>query len=272
MPLPGGWFENGRCRRDFAFRTVTGSLELALTEAGENAPSWPASVTSALTLVLEHLGGRKPARENVAALCTADRRFLLRRLQIHLGQGQAWRRAACSSCAESFDFFLDVSSLPVKAAGPGYPFATVRLGKENHRFRLPIGSDQEAIASMEDEVEARWELLRRCWVPAPGRGKAEWQTIRKGGASAFERIEAALESVSPIVLSEVEAACPACGHKNLVDVDAGKAHWAGSGDLLREVHQLAFHYHWSEEDILDLGRPRRHSYLALIDQARGMAR
>ncbi|MCK7500249.1 MAG: hypothetical protein MZW92_65580 [Comamonadaceae bacterium] len=37
------------------------------------------------------------------------------------------------------------------------------------------------------------------------------------------------------------------------------------------VHRLAWHYHWSEAEILALPRGRRAHYLALIDAARGMS-
>ena len=40
--------------------------------------------------------------------------------------------------------------------------------------------------------------------------------------------------------------------------------------LLAEVHRLAWHYHWSEAEILALPRHRRQQYLRLIDAARGM--
>jgi hypothetical protein len=34
--------------------------------------------------------------------------------------------------------------------------------------------------------------------------------------------------------------------------------------LYEEVHHLAFHYHWSERDILDMSRAKRRRYLALL--------
>jgi hypothetical protein len=37
-----------------------------------------------------------------------------------------------------------------------------------------------------------------------------------------------------------------------------------AGQLLREVHALALHYHWSEADILSLTRERRRSHLSLL--------
>jgi hypothetical protein len=37
-----------------------------------------------------------------------------------------------------------------------------------------------------------------------------------------------------------------------------------SGGLYEEVHHLAFHYHWSEREILDMPRAKRRRYLALL--------
>jgi hypothetical protein len=42
---------------------------------------------------------------------------------------------------------------------------------------------------------------------------------------------------------------------------------AGAGDVLfREVHRLAFHYHWREADILALPGEKRRRYLNLVDE------
>ena len=40
-----------------------------------------------------------------------------------------------------------------------------------------------------------------------------------------------------------------------------------SRQLLREVHTLAFYYHWSESEILGLRRTRRREYLELLSEA-----
>ncbi|HEX7048849.1 MAG TPA: hypothetical protein VF188_01455 [Longimicrobiales bacterium] len=36
--------------------------------------------------------------------------------------------------------------------------------------------------------------------------------------------------------------------------------------LYREVHHLAFHYHWSEAEILAMTRSKRQRYLSLLAQ------
>ena len=37
-----------------------------------------------------------------------------------------------------------------------------------------------------------------------------------------------------------------------------------AGGLYEEVHDLAYHYHWREQDILELPRAKRRRYLALL--------
>lgn len=38
----------------------------------------------------------------------------------------------------------------------------------------------------------------------------------------------------------------------------------GVDQLFEEVHHLAYHYHWAEQEILAMPRPRRRRYLALL--------
>ena len=43
------------------------------------------------------------------------------------------------------------------------------------------------------------------------------------------------------------------------------AEWmTGVGGLYEEIHYLAYHYHWTERDILEMSRAKRRRYLALL--------
>ena len=89
-------------------------------------------------------------------------------------------------------------------------------------------------------------------------------------APAIAALDAALEAVAPADVLLVEADCPECGHANAVDVDPYRTLALGSDEILREVHEIATHYHWGEAEILGLPRgPRRH-YLRLIAAERGL--
>jgi hypothetical protein len=38
-----------------------------------------------------------------------------------------------------------------------------------------------------------------------------------------------------------------------------------SGDMLyREIHYLAYHYHWSEREIMDMTRDKRRKYIEVL--------
>ena len=65
------------------------------------------------------------------------------------------------------------------------------------------------------------------------------------------------------------AVVTALGEQNMPHVIAVGTRSPAS--LLADVHRLAWHYHWSEAEILALPRGRRAHYLALIDAARGMS-
>lgn len=277
MELPGGIMRDGVRRREFAFRPLTGAVELALDEAAEADVPLPARVTAVLSATMEHVGGEDPLPATVAGLSVADRQYLMGRLALGLGRGDTWLTVACDRCGERFDFAVNYGELPVKAAGEGYPFATVETSLGPCRFRVPTGIDQEFLAGIDNDAEALRVLVSCCLTDFPGQ-KGKGMCPRDDGAGTFSpddvaRIEAALEAVAPEMAVSVQAACPDCGSLHLIDVDPyGVLHQYAGGSLLQEIHTIAATYHWGEAEILALPRERRRRYLELIDRARGMAR
>ena len=270
MQLPGGLIEMGVRRRDFAFRPLSGALELALAEIGEcgecgdDALNTPQAVTRALALALDRLAGDAASAERVARLCVADRQFLMRALDVHLGHGERWLDAQCARCGARFDFYLDFSQLPVVEAGATFPHATLEIDGRARRYRLPTGADQEALAAQPEATARAW-LIRALADDASGDAPAI-----DPDAQAIAALDAALEAVAPAVVLAVEAACPECGQANTVDLDPYRALAQASDEILRQVHEIATHYHWGEAEILGLPRRRRLHYLQLIASARGL--
>jgi len=76
--------------------------------------------------------------------------------------------------------------------------------------------------------------------------------------------------VSPWVVTELAASCPACGGTHPVALDPYVIMRRSASELYDEVHTLAWYYHWSEAEILVLPRARRQLYLSRVDRARGM--
>lgn len=268
MQLPGGLIETGVRRRDFAFRPLSGALELALAEIGESGEvlTTPQAVTRALALALDRLAGDAPSTARVARLCVADRQFLMRALDAHLahpGPGERWFDAQCARCGARFDFQLDVAQLPVVEAGATFPYTTLEIDGRTRRFRLPTGADQEVLATLP-------EATARVWLARALADEAYDEPADDLDVPAIAALDAALEAVAPAVVLAVEAACPECGHANVVDIDPYRVLTRESDDILREVHEIATHYHWGEAEILGLPLRRRRHYLRLIANARGL--
>jgi hypothetical protein len=72
----------------------------------------------------------------------------------------------------------------------------------------------------------------------------------------------------PQIKLELEADCPGCGHEFTIPFDISDFFFRElrtTIDLLyREVHFLAYHYHWSEREILEMSREKRHKYIEIL--------
>lgn len=273
MQLPGGLWHNGERRRQFAFKRLTGEVELAFVEIASSKGSRPDQVTAALSATIEHVGGEMPTPSRVEALCVADRQFLMRRLAVFLGMENIWLTACCGRCGERFDFFIKQSELPVKEAGESFPFATVETSAGLCRMRVPNGADQVAIATIEDSAFALQTLVHRCIVAFPdtySEAGGRESLARDFTTDDFRRVEGALDEVAAEVATTVQASCPECERANVIEIDPYMCLQHGQTDLFSEIHILASTYHWSEAEILTLDRSRRQRYLKFIDSARGL--
>ena len=273
MQLPGGLRQNSTLHRDFAFRPVTGEIELAIAEIGGSDYPLPEKVTAVLATALHHVGNQEPSCAIVQSLAVADRQFLMRRLSVCLGMGEIWLTAACVECGKHFDFFINQSKLPVKEAGKGFPFVNTQISAGRCRLRVPNGGDQVAIAAAENCEDTMQLLARRCMVHLPDNHTDREEPGDDGITISPDDvllIEIAIEEVAPEVSTRVQAACPECNRENIVDVDPYMCLGQDRTQLFSEIHTLASTYHWSEAEILSLPKSRRQRYLKLIDRSRGM--
>ncbi len=265
MELLGGIYRDGRLQREFSFRLVTGAVEMAVGES--RAESWPDRVTDALWAALDQLGGESPNRAQVHDMCVGDRQYMTRQLAAHLGRDRIWLTRTCTGCGESYDFDIEQSRLPYKPAGSGYPFAEVEVSQGRCRLRMPTGADQVALAGLPPLADPRRALARRLVVESD---PEDWD-VDALGADDLAAIETAVEEVAPEVSTRARLSCPHCGQAGIGEIDPYVCLTGGLGDLYGEIHALASHYHWSEAEILGLPVDRRHTYLHLIDRARGMS-
>jgi hypothetical protein len=261
MLLPGGLLRGGELRRRVRLREPDGVLELLIAEAPRRVGSFHEGVSRVLGALVDDLDGESFGYEAAQDLCVADRQFLMHRATTMLGMAHHWVSTSCVECSTRFELEVDFEALPVGEAGPGFPFVTVETEAGPLELRVPTGLDEVAIGTVGDGAAERG-LLRCCLV----RGKLPDAL----SASDLARIEAALDEVSPWVVTELAGSCPACGATHPVALDPYVIMRRSASELYDEVHTLAWYYHWSEAEILALPRARRQLYLSRVDRARGM--
>lgn len=163
-------------------------------------------------------------------------------------------------CAQAFAFSLPLAVLADQADRALIPVA---LGPGRKLvLRRPTGADLRT-----------WRT-RAAGPPQDTMRAMLADLVVDGAAEADDTgaVSRALAEADPLVAFEVDAECPACGARNTVSLDLEEYALARlrrrRQALLREVHQLASHYGWSERQILALPPARRGDYLAMIGDAR----
>jgi hypothetical protein len=122
---------------------------------------------------------------------------------------------------------------------------------------------------MHNESSALNALLARC-LQSVGDAPVTPELIERLSPAARLEIEREIERVAPGLELTLEVKCSECGRAFGVPFDVqdfllGEAR--GSRDLLmREIHYLAYHYHWSEAEILSMPRDRRRGYIEILGE------
>jgi hypothetical protein len=264
IPLRQGW------RRDVALRPLSGHDEMFLAEEG--AALAPAARASALLVrCLDRLGPCTAVTlDNVRALTIGDRDALLLHLRrLTLGDRMILELICPDpGCGERMDLDLRVSELLVPPyAQPAETHETI-LGpceaSYRVRFRLPTAGDQElAAACVADEAAAGMSILRRCVLAVDeSPSGVEIGELPTSIAADLSARMAALDPQAELLLN---LTCPDCGVSFRSELDIADYLFTELADrrrdLYRQVHRLAFHYHWSEDAILGMSQSRRLLYL-----------
>lgn len=272
--LPGGSWVNDTCRRDAEIRELTGEDEIFLMEevASLSLARW---TTEVLTQCLTRLGRGEPVtRETVRALTAGDREALLLHLRrLTMGDRlQGLLSCPAPACGQRLDFEVKVSELLVEPGGEraAHHELVVQQGGTRYvvRFRLPCGADQEAAAALArtDPAAAAELLLRRCVESLDG----EQACPPELPAWLIDTVSARMAELDAQAELTLNIRCSLCGGTFAVVFDAASFLFqellAGMRDLYREVHLLAYHYHWSPSEILALSPRRRRRYLRLLEE------
>jgi hypothetical protein len=128
-----------------------------------------------------------------------------------------------------------------------------QLVGERAKFRLPSG---RVLMVIDQQRFAERELLRQCVEPANVRSNVR------------ERIERAMQAMAPPLSRTLMGECPECHSQISIYFNVQsfvlrelRDHAAG---IYQDIHLLALHYKWLEEDILALPRNRRMRYAEMV--------
>jgi hypothetical protein len=221
----------------------------------------------------------------IRALTVGDRQYCLMVLrQLTFGDRvQATLPCPWPSCGKGVDIDFNLSSIPLTACDSALHFcvslpclveySVVTASDQTNtvvEFRLPNGGDQEALCAIDDDSETQLmlHLLSRCIkhfgdVTAPS---VEW--LRSVPAALLMSLEQEMEARASHLALTMDVNCPECKRDFVAPFELQDFFFSelkvGIDVLFREVHYLAFHYHWSERDILSMTRDRRRRYIETL--------
>ena len=276
IKLPGGFWLEGTCYQEAGLRSLNGDDEVFLLETGELL--LPAQRTTALLArCLTRLGPLKPvSTETAASLTAGDREALL----LHLRRLTLGERLQCvlscpdPDCGEKMDLDLRVSDLllpPYTHTREWYE-TTIKENGSNYsvRFRLPTGAHQEEAAALahSDPQAAVDLLLHRCVERV---ATEDDQPVENPPPVVIDQLPTVMSELDPQAELMLNLACPVCEHVFLALFDTATYLFqeldGRARHLYKEVHLLAFYYHWSEAEIMGMTVRKRRLYLDLLTEA-----
>jgi hypothetical protein len=215
-------------------------------------------------------------------LLVADRQFILLKLREATFGEHVRGSIPCPwpECGKRVGVSFSTRDIPVTASVDKGPVYTLTLSPEampdsnesdrTVAFRLPTGADQELISPLlqENEAVALSGLLTRCLRRIGMETSVDGACVSELSPLARLEIEQEMERVAPRVDLLMDAVCVECGRELTTSFDLQHFFFGelqANVDLLyREVHYLAFHYHWAEREIMDMPRDRRRRYISVL--------
>ena len=212
-----------------------------------------------------------------------DREFLLIKLrETAFGSGvQCVVRCPDASCGKRMDLDFDTAEFDFESKPVGRRYFSLKFESLTGEacsapepieieFRLPTGGDQDLLADVfaADRDQAVNELMAGCIRRIGDNFNVNAETIETLPSIVRETIESNMQELSPHVEIELAAQCPECEFQFESVFDLPAFFMAelrrNLSELEREVHLLAWHYHWPEHEIMTMPRKRRRRYVSFL--------
>jgi hypothetical protein len=278
----GGRGGKGKWIRKVTIRRFTGRDEQLLSELPAGMP-----LHSKVVMLLERITTFDDSIHFqhgalIKKLSLGDRTFILlsaRKLMIGGGSRSGsngddgdtlWCTTKCPSCSSTMSLNLSVSSLQERqqqAAArlkPSRDYAVAACG-----FKMRV---RPLTAEDQDMIVRRRASTRDAVVQGMARASivhAKPLLPEKLPESLLEAIGRWIEEADPLSDIVLSLSCPECSYTFSASFPVEEFVLRELGidgqQLEREVHWLAFHYHWSENEILSLSTAKRKRYVELVN-------
>ncbi len=212
-----------------------------------------------LDRIIQNHPGNESAVSASGSISIADRDQILLAVYLNTYGTKVETTATCSLCNCPFDIGFSLTELAdelvhvnpagLNEADPSFPFKT----SNGMKFRLPAGEDELAVMGMNPEAAER-ALFKRC-MPV------DTTTFNA------DIIQKAMQKVAPLLDTEFETQCPECSGKQAFHFNLQQYLLTSlineRDKLVAEIHLLAKSYGWGLNEILELPRNVRNSYVSL---------
>ncbi len=254
----------GEWIRKATIRSLTGLDEQVLLDLPASIPTYSKAV-----MLLERITtfeGTEEAGIVLKKMTLGDRVCLLLNVRKLMKGDIISCTIDCPKCKRSMSADISINELlKTKCPEPENDNYELIDGGFSLRIRPLTAEDQNLFLSkiLVDE-SLKQNLARACIVQS----KPNLPAILSEGL--LEVIGSRLGEVDPLSDISLNLLCPECNHTFQASFDAeeyilGEIASNSYRDLEREVHWIAFHYHWSEKEILSIPTTKRKRYVELVN-------
>jgi hypothetical protein len=235
-------------------KPATGAEDMLLLEGSRD------TVSLSIALLRRLVHNADGSEFDPADLIVTDLEALLLELRRSLYGDVIASRGRCSSdgCDTPIDVSFRIGEY-LAHHGSRVPANVERLEAEPAWFQLR-GSDQQF------RLVTAGDLAAAMRSPQPELELAK-RTIRSASQTSGSRVQKAMQALAPSLSGEIAGQCPECGATVSFWFDVQsyvqRELRYDAEFLCDDVHQLASHYHWTEDAILALPRWRRLQYVEM---------
>jgi len=281
--LPHGYIDlDGSSHKQVVLRALGGYEEELLTSSQQVSAK---QVSRVLARCIVKLGDVVSVSESIARnLLIVDRLFLLLKLRLITFGDFIQSVVHCpeSDCNQKIDIDFNISDIQFADINNPREIYQLQLSENSVLqceiddprvdFRLPNGGDQELVSSRlnNNSAEVVSFLLSRCIKKFAGQDGISLDQVKTLPALTRLEIERAIEERAGDTDLSMTTQCPHCQFAFEVPFDIHDFFFGelkiSQQHLYNEVHYLAFHYHWSEQEIMSMTKEKRGNYVAMLSE------